>query len=209
MSAPETPQDEGTAGRILREAAALFRKKGFNGSSMQDLATAVGITKSSLYHHYPSKQALLADIIEVTMSRVAPLVAEIAAADLPAADRLHRALAIHTAESIRERDFVACFSEESRYLSPAFMETHRQKKGEYEAHFRAVICDGIVGGEFREQDPALATMAVLGMCDSVIRRYRPTGEYTPDQIAAAFADTALRAVAAPETAPVAVRTAER
>jgi len=48
-----------TRERIRREAAALFRQKGFNGTSMAELATEVGITKSSLYHPFPRKQALL------------------------------------------------------------------------------------------------------------------------------------------------------
>ena len=190
-----TPELE-TAERILHEAAALFRTKSFNGASMQALATAVGITKSSLYHHYPSKQALLAAIVEVTMSRVPPLVAEIAALDLPAASRLHRAIALHTAESIRERDYLACFLEESRYLSPAFMAVHRQKKDRYEALFQQLIEDGIESGEFVAQDSSLASMAVLGMCAGVIRRYQPEDGYSPDDIATAFANTAIRGLGA-------------
>jgi AcrR family transcriptional regulator len=192
MTHLDTPPGLETAERILHEAAALFRTKSFNGASMQDLATAVGITKSSLYHHYPSKQALLAEIVEVTMSRVPPLVAEIAALDIPAASRLHRAIALHTAESIRERDYLACFSEESRYLSPAFMALHREKKDRYEALFQQLIEDGIDSGEFVAQDPSLAVMAVLGMCDGTIRRYRPEDGYSPDDIATAFANAAIR-----------------
>jgi len=190
----KTSAEPGTAQRIRDAAAALFRERGFNGASMQALATAVGIKKSSLYHHYPSKQALLAEIIEVTMSRVTPLVQEIADSDLPAAQRLHRALTLHTIESIQERDYVACFREESRYLSPTFMATHRHKRDEYEMLFQRMIDEGIDRGEFPAQDTELATMALLGMCDSVIRRYRLANTQTPGEIAAAFADTAVRAL---------------
>jgi AcrR family transcriptional regulator len=196
MTDLSAPPEVETSERILHEAAALFRTKSFNGASMQDLATAVGITKSSLYHHYPSKQALLAEIVEVTMSRVPPLVAEIAALDIPATERLHRAVALHTAESIRERDYLACFSEESRYLSPAFMAVHRERKGRYEALFQQLIEDGMKSGEFVAQDSSLAAMAVLGMCDGVIRRYRPEDGYSPDDIATAFANTAIRGLGA-------------
>jgi len=205
----DSQQEQGTAERIRDAAAALFRENGFNGTSMQALATAVGVTKSSLYHHYPSKQALLAAIIEVTMSRVTPLVREIAESDLSASLRLHRALELHTVESIRERDHVACFREESRYLSPDFMATHRQKRDEYEVLFRQTVEEGIDNGEFLAQDPALATMALLGMCDSVIRRYRPAGRHTPDEIALAFADTALRGLGTPAAAGVATGEAAR
>lgn len=192
------PPEPGTAERIRDTAAALFRSEGFNGTSMQDLATAVGITKSSLYHHYVSKQALLAEIIASTMNLVIPLVQEIASAtDLPAAGRLHRALTVHVEESILERDYVACFAEEGRHLSSDFMATHQEKKDRYERLFQDMIEEGIAKGEFLVQDPALATMAILGMCDGLIRRYRPTGERLPSEIATVFADTALRGLGQP------------
>ena len=200
MITEDSPPEPGTAERIRDSAATLFRRRGFNGASMQAVASAVGITKSSLYHHYPSKQALLAEIIEVTMSRVTPLVREIVGADLSATERLHRALTLHTIESIRERDYVACFSEESRYLSPAFMQAHRRKKAEYESLFQDVIEAGIESGEFLTQDPVLATMALVGMCDSVIRRYQPSADRTPDQIATIFADIALGGLGVPASA---------
>ena len=107
-----------TRERIRREAAALFRKKGFNGTSMAELAGEVGITKSSLYHHFPSKQALLSEIIELTVNRVTPLVQEVADSDLPIRERLGRAVVLHTVEAIRDQDAIACFIEEMAAASP-------------------------------------------------------------------------------------------
>jgi AcrR family transcriptional regulator len=99
-----------TRDRIRREAAALFREKGFNGTSMAELAGKVGITKSSLYHHYPGKQALLSEIIELTVNRVTPLVQEVAESDLPIRERLGKAVALHTVEAIHDQDAVATSS---------------------------------------------------------------------------------------------------
>jgi hypothetical protein len=59
-----------------------------------------------------------------------------------------------------------------------------------------MIDQGIDGGEFPAQDSMLATMAILGMCDSVIRRYWPPSSYAPDEIATAFANTAVRGLGA-------------
>ncbi len=69
-------QTPDTSERIRRAAASLFRTRGFNGTSMHDLAAAVGITKSSVYHHFPRKQALLAVILELTIGRFLPTVPE-------------------------------------------------------------------------------------------------------------------------------------
>lgn len=188
-----------TSERIRRAAARLFRTRGFNGTSMADLAAEVGITKSSLYHHFPSKQALLSEIIELTMGRVTPLVEEVAGSPAPAAQRLHRALALHTKATLMDRDYVACFIEEGRYLAPEFMEAHLKKRDDYERNFRRILEDGIASGEFLPHDARISAMALLGMCNASVRWYRPEGDRTPDEIALQFADLAVRGVAASQT----------
>lgn len=184
--------EQTTRERIRQEAAALFRSKGFNGTSMADLAAEVGITKSSLYHHFPSKQSLLAEIVELTVNRVSPLVRDVAEDDRPAAERLGNAVVIHTVEAIRDLDALACYSEEGRYLEPAFMASHVLKRDAYESLFRRIYEEGIASGEFVAQDAGLAVKAILGMCNSVVRWYRPRGGYSPEEIANQFAQFAVR-----------------
>ena len=203
MTKPSTTRD-----RIRSEAAALFREKGFNGTSMSELAAEVGITKSSLYHHYPGKQALLSEIIELTVNRVTPLVQEVAESDLPIRERLGRAVALHTVEAIRDQDAVACFIEEGRYLTSNFMTTHLVKRDRYELLFRHILEEGIESGEFVEQDVGLAVKAILGMSNSVVRWYRPGGAHTPEEIGAELAQFVVRGAAGTRTAPRAVESAK-
>ncbi|GMQ84991.1 MAG: TetR/AcrR family transcriptional regulator [Acidimicrobiia bacterium] len=191
MTAPTTKE------RIRMEAAALFREKGFNGTSMAELAAEVGITKSSLYHHFSSKQALLSEIIELTVNRVTPLVEAVAASNLPIRERLGRAVALHTVEAIHDQDAIACFIEEGRYLAPDFMEAHVAKRDHYELIFRGMFEEGIASGEFLDQDVDLAVKAILGMCNSAVRWYRPGGGHTPEQIASEFAHFAVRGALVP------------
>jgi len=203
MTKPSTTRD-----RIRSEAAALFREKGFKGTSMSELAAEVGITKSSLYHHYPGKQALLSEIIELTVNRVTPLVQEVAESDLPIRERLGRAVALHTVEAIRDQDAVACFIEEGRYLTPNFMTTHLVKRDRYELLFRRMFEEGVESGEFVEQDVGLAVKAILGMSNSVVRWYRPGGDHTPEEIGAELAQFVVRGAAGTRTAPYAVESAK-
>ncbi len=177
-------------------AAALFNRNGFNGTSMADLAAEVGITKSSLYHHFPSKQALLSEIIDQTVSRVTPLLREVAESGGPVADRLRSAVHLHTIEGIRDHDALACFVEEGRYLSAEYMSAHVAKRDRYESIFRNILEEGVASGEFVRQDPSLTVKAVLGMCNSVARWYQADGGHTPEEIAAQFADLAVRGVLA-------------
>lgn len=187
-----------TSERIRETAASLFHTKGFNGTSMQDLASAVGITKSSVYHHFPSKQALLSEIIELTMGRVTAGVEEVASSDAPASERLRRALVLHTTAALTDRDSIACFTEEGRYLAPEFMSAHVAKRDRYERLFRGILEEGVACGEFLPQDPRLTAMALLGMCNAAVHWYRPEGGYSPEAIATQFADLAVRGVSSRE-----------
>ncbi len=189
MAAEPTTKD-----RIRNEAAALFREKGFNGTSMADLAAAVGMTKSSLYHHFPSKQSLLSEIIERTVTRVTPLMESIVSADLPVEERLRRAVVLHTVAGIEDRDSLACFVEEGRFLSPDYMAAHVANRDRYEEMFRDLFEEGVAAGVFAAQDPGIAVRAMLGMCNSVVRWYRPGGDRTPEEIAEQFADLILGGV---------------
>ncbi len=200
--------DPTTRERIRREAAALFRNKGFNGTSMADLAAEVGISKSSLYHHFPSKQALLSEIIELTVNRVTPAVREVADSDLPITERLRTAIAMHTVEAIRDRDAIACFIEEGRYLSPDFMATHIANRDRYELIFRDMFEEGIASGDFIDQDVGVAVKAILGMCNSVVRWYRPSGKYSPEEIAAEIADFVVRGASTPPPVGTVIEEAE-
>jgi AcrR family transcriptional regulator len=194
--------EQSTRDRIRAEAAALFRAKGFNGTSMADLAAEVGITKSSLYHHFPSKQSLLAEIVELTVNRATPLVRTVAESDLPPAERLGQAVVIHTVEAIRDLDSLACYSEEGRYLSSEFKAAHVEKRDRYEHFFREIYDEGIASGAFVEQDAGIAVKAVIGMCNSVVRWYRADGSYTPEGIALEFARFAVRGATGRLSAPL-------
>ena len=143
-----------TRERIRAEAAALFRRKGFNGTSMAELAVEVGITKSSLYHHFPSKQALLSEIIELTVNRVAPLVQAVADSELPIEERLCRAVAIHAVEAIHDQDAVACFIEEGRYLAPDLHGPPRRRARRLRAASSGTMFEeGIASGDFLPRMP--------------------------------------------------------
>lgn len=194
------PATGSTRERILRAAARLFREQGFTGTSMQDIADAVGITKSSLYHHVRSKEAVLLEIVEVTVDRTFDAVRDVAESNRPAADRLHEAIRLHVIELIRDRDNQACFIEEGRHLPAPEMEAYLYKRDRYERFFRTILEDGIDRGEFLEHDVRLVAMALLGMCNSIVRWYRPDGARSPEEIAAVFSGLAVRSTTDPRSA---------
>jgi len=193
----------GTRGRILNAAASLFRERHFDRTAMQDIAAAVGVTKASLYHHLPGKQALLYEIIQHTVGRALPELERIADLPLSATERLRQAVRLHVQILVHDRDNVGCTMEEWRSLHPKYHAAGVAGRDRYETLFRRIIEDGIRSGEFAPTDVQLARLAVLGMCNWMIRWYRPEGRCSAEEIGVQFGEYAiamLRDIRAPETA---------
>jgi len=186
--------DQGMRARILQAAAALFHRQGFERTTMQGIAHAVGLTKGSLYHHIRGKQALLYEILQHTLDRSLPDLEQIAAAPSPASERLRRAVRLHIFTLMHDRDNVVCFIEEGRSLAPEYRDAYLERRDRYEALFRRIIDDGIRSGEFLPTDVRLAGLAVLGMVNWMVRWYRPDGRHPAEEIASRFGDYAVGAL---------------
>lgn len=186
----------GSRQRILEVAAGLFRRQGFAGTGMREIAAAAGLAKSSLYNHFASKQAMLFAIVQQTVERTTPTMQGIADADLPATERLRQAVTAHVVELIHDLDNVACFVEEGRFLEPTYLNAHLASRDEYERSFRRILIEGVEAGEFRPVGVELTSLALLGMCNWVARWYRPGGDLDATRIGMDFSELAVRSVAA-------------
>jgi AcrR family transcriptional regulator len=184
---PETSRE-----RVIAAAAELFRTRGFGATSMREVAERAGLGKSSLYHHIPGKQELLGEIVERGITTLMHALEQVAAADLPAPERLRLAVRSHVLTSIEHRDSAACFIQEGNALSREQHASYMAKRDRYEAWLRQIVGDGQRSGEFRPMEVRLAVLAILGMCHWVVRWYRPDGDFTAEQIAAEFAEYAVR-----------------
>jgi AcrR family transcriptional regulator len=164
---------------------------------MSDIADAVGFQKSSLYHHFASKQELLFEILSHTVETAIGGLKEIASSSRPAAERLRMAIRHHVLHLVEDLDNVACFVEEGKALEPPYRDQYLEKRDAYEDEFRRILEEGIASGEFRATDVPLAGFAVLGMCNWVVRWYRPGGPHTPEEIASSLGEIAVNGLVAP------------
>lgn len=194
--AVNSAQSNNSRERVLQAAAELFRLRGFDATSMREVAELAGLGKSSLYHHIPSKQELLGEIIERGVDKLMAALERVASAHLPASERLRLAVRTQVLTYIEHRDSVTCFIQEGRALSSEQRRAYVAKRDQYEAWFRQIVADGIASGEFRPTDVKLAVFAVLGMCHWVVRWYRPDGDFSPEEIADQFAEFAVRGLLA-------------
>jgi AcrR family transcriptional regulator len=175
---------------IVQAAARLFREFGFHGTSIQDIAEAVGLPKGGLYHHIESKEELLYEITTRGIRLVLPALREIRGSKDPPQAKFRRAVYTNVLHLATYRDFVSVFLQERRALSPEHYKEYIGYRDEVEQIFKDIIAEGIRQGVFRDVNVKLMTFAVLGMCSWVTQWYRPDGECRAEEIAALFAEAA-------------------
>ncbi len=151
-----------TKDRLSTEAARLFAQRGYHGTSIGDLAAALGIQKASVYSHIKGKEDLLAEIA------LAGAEAFHAALDaVPEADpeqRLRLALRAHLGVVDRQLEVATVFLNEWRYLTGPARERFLAERHHYERRIRRLFEDAVAAGALRSDlDVRHAVLAFLSI----------------------------------------------
>ncbi len=173
-------------------ASALFSDRGYAATSMRDIAKALDLQGGSLYAHIPSKEAVLASIVQQAADRFHAAVRPIAQGPGTAAERLRRMVHAHVNVVAAGRARASVFLFEWTSLGPERREAVGHARDAYEGYFRQVITEGIVAGELAAREPRLAAVFILSAMNGLAHWYRPEGPLAPGEIADHFADLFLR-----------------
>jgi TetR/AcrR family transcriptional regulator, cholesterol catabolism regulator len=166
-----TPRWERRYREVLDAAATIFAEKGYAGASTRDIAERLGIRQASLYYYFPSKEAALAAICEIGVKDFIANLERIIAEPLPVADKLRAAIANHLAplRTHPDADYVCVFLRHRRELPNGPRQTVAALAHAYQDLIERLFTDGVKSAELRaDLDPHLATLALLGLCNSVI-----------------------------------------
>jgi len=146
---------------LTREAARLFAERGFHGTSMGDLAEALGVQKGSLYSLTGSKQELLFETMREGARTFHAALDEVPD-DAPALERVRLALRGHLRVVAEQLDVATVFTREWRYLEDGYREQILAERHRYEERWRALFQEGVESGGFRvDLDAGAATLLVL------------------------------------------------
>ena len=146
---------------LTRQAARLFAERGYHGTSMEDLAAAMGVQKGSLYAHVRSKADLLH---EITWDGAQAFHAALDAIDerLPAIEKLRLALRAHLGVVAEQLDIATVFVREWRYLDGERRDEFVAERRRYEERIRALFREGVEQGELRtDLDVTVAALVFL------------------------------------------------
>src|SRR5215468_6346150 len=162
---------------ILRTAARLFQQRGYHATSMNDVASALKLSKGGLYHHFQSKDEILFNLMDhamdLTQERVINPVRDISDAEgrLRALIRRH----IEVVLSVRDRE-ITVMLHENHPLPPSLRKQINMRKKDYIHFVEDVIADvQKQKGSKGSVSPRAAALALLGMINWIYQWYKPEG----------------------------------
>jgi AcrR family transcriptional regulator len=178
---------------ILRTAARLFQQRGYDATSMNDVAAALKLSKGGLYHHFQSKDEILFEIMnhamEITQERVLNPVRGIADPEerLRALIRLH----IEVVLSPRDRE-ITVMLHENHPLPPALRKRINARKKDY-IHFLENLMEEVQRSRHAKGKvgPHAAAFALLGMINWIYQWHKPEGELQVQNLVPQFTDLIL------------------
>jgi AcrR family transcriptional regulator len=165
-------------------AFGLFAARGFDATSMDEIAKAAGITKASIYHHVPGKEALLARGLQRALDALFGVLEEPGATTGSARSRLRRIVARVAEVTMQMLPEVSVLF---RVRGNSKTEKHAmERRRAFDAVVTELVRAAQRDGEIRPDiDAALMTRLVFGMSNSVVEWYRPSGRTAPAAIAEA------------------------
>jgi len=189
-------------GRLLEAATVVFKDKGLEQSSINDIAVAVGADRASIYYYFKSKQEIFLAVVRRAVEPIVLNAESIASSSRPAPDRLQQIVST----------LLEAYEQHYPYMHLYIQEDMRRVPGDgtdageelkalglrYEAAIGAVTRDGVQSGEFRRGlDPQLVMFAVLGAMNWTHRWFVPGGRLTGSEIGEGFAALFLDGVREP------------
>jgi AcrR family transcriptional regulator len=182
-----TPYD---AASLLEVAVAVFNERGYDGTSMEDLARAAGISKSSIYHHVAGKETLLRLALDRALDALFAATTADGATSGRALERLRHVV----------RSSVEVLAAELPYVTlllrvrgnTATEQAALQRRREFDRFVEGLVAAACAEGDLRpDLDPALTTRLIFGMVNSIAEWYRPGRGVTAAELADGVVDLVL------------------
>ncbi len=177
---------------IMSEASRIFASKGYDGTSMRDIADACGISKALLYHHFESKDEIYAKVAALSTRDLYSFVDSRIPQSGSPSEKI-RAFMLATADYFHRHRWAWIASTTAFWSDP---DTRRQqhritRRDRFEKQLRTYIQEAIDAGEIRPVDVAMAGRLILSSLNWMHRWYDPDKPMTPQHIASVYFDMIL------------------
>ena len=194
-SAQRVAPTDGRAAEVYRTAAKIILEKGYDATSVSDIADALGITKAGLYHYIKGKTELLYEIMKYGLEELDREVLVPAREIADPEERLRFVITTHARIVTRGDGVVTILVDEARALTPAQNRKVVRMKRKYIDLLRDTLEQMKRQRKLRDVDSTVAAFSIAGAINWLSRWYRPDGKLTAEEIAEQVADIAFRGVA--------------
>jgi AcrR family transcriptional regulator len=160
---------------IFHASVHLFLSKGFNETSMREIAEAAGIGKSTLYDYFPSKDDILLSVVEDELQTLTDQMREIGKQDTGALEKLRKMMFAYMEYLATNEDFYLKLSYQVQRLAQESLERIQRKRHALQDLVRNVIDEGAREGCFRTVDTLLATRVIFTALTPAVYTTRPSG----------------------------------
>jgi TetR/AcrR family transcriptional regulator len=172
---------------ILQSAATAFRRRGYHGASMGEIAQALRMTKGSLYYYFKNKEEILFFCHDYSLDILLEVLERVETAGGPPPQKLRRLIESfvhHILDDLRGTALTLDF----QALSAPLLRRVIAKRDRFDRGIRRLLQEGMDAGAFAPGDPKLLTFAILGAVNWIPRWFDPTGPATSEKIGRVFAD---------------------
>ena len=174
----------------MRTAARLFQQRGYDATSMNDVAAALKLSKGGLYHHFQSKDEILFEIMnhamDITQERVINPVRSIANPE----ERLRTLIRLHIEVVLSPRDReITVMLHENHPLPPTLRRRINARKKEYVHFLEKLVGEVQQARQARGRvSPRAAAFALLGMVNWIYQWYKPEGDLQAQNLVPQFTE---------------------
>jgi AcrR family transcriptional regulator len=160
---------------IFDTSVHLFLERGFNETSMREIADAAGIGKSTLYDYFNSKDEVLITYFEEEIQKITDRAKQITELDLTISEKLRKIMEMHLEYLVDNKNLYLKLTVEAQRLSFQSQQQIQTARYAYQDMLRALVEAGIQSGEFREVNPLFAARSIFTLLSIAVFTSRPTG----------------------------------
>lgn len=183
----ERKKKEDRWAELLEVAAKVFAEKGYDGTTLQDIADRTGILKGSIYYYISTKADLLAHLLREAHNNGIRNISPIANGSEDPLERLKAMIEVHARYVCTDRARTAVYLHERKRLTDEQRREYLGDEHAYRKLFEKVIREAQGQGSIRPGvDPKLLAICLLGSLNSVYQWYRPNGEFSISKISDHF-----------------------
>ena len=172
---------------IMKSAAAAFRRRGYHGASVDEIASALDMTKGNLYYYFQNKEEILFACHDYSLDKLLVLMDQVRAESTRPDEKL-RTLILAFIHMMLDELQATALTLDLQALSAPLMKRIISKRDRFDHGLREIVQQGIDSGLFRQGDPKMIGFAIMGAVNWITKWFDPAGPMTSEEIGQRFAD---------------------